>query len=253
MIDQILQSHLDFFRVYIDNIVIYTKSCTLQDYLEHLNKIFELLTEKGICLFSKKLFLDYLTVQLLDQCVNTLELTTAEDKLAVIVNIKFSHTLSALKKYLEMINYLHQYILYYTVIIRPLQERKTRLNYDLQKLWAEQRSSDEKNIEDNTCKLMVSRTAIEKFTLSELDSFHQLQGFFSRSIILIYYDLKHQLYADINTLKKFSFEAHIYHMKESHSSISGQKSIKLILFLNKTLANTKTQYWSTELEITDLI
>ena len=89
---------------------------------------------------------------------------------------------------------------------------------------------------------MTGRTAIEKLTLSELDSFHQLQGFFSRSIILIHYDLKCQLYVDMNTSKKFSFEAHIYHMKESHSSISDQKSMKLILFLSKTLANTETQY-----------
>ena len=87
---------------------------------------------------------------------------------------------------------------------------------------------------------MTDRTAIEKFTLFELNSFHQLQGFFFRSIILIYYDLKHQLYTDMNALKKFSFEAHIYHMKESHSFISDQKSIELILFLSKTLANAET-------------
>ena len=87
---------------------------------------------------------------------------------------------------------------------------------------------------------MISQTVIEKSTLSELDSFHQLQGLFSRLIILIHYDSKHQLYADINASKKFDFEAHIYHMKESHSSISDQKSMKLILFLNKTLANAET-------------
>ena len=89
---------------------------------------------------------------------------------------------------------------------------------------------------------MTDWTAIEKFTLSELDSFHQLQGFFSKLIILIHYDLKHQLYTDINTSKKFSFKAHVYHIKESHSSISDQKSMKLILFLNKALANAEIWY-----------
>ena len=134
MIDCILQPHWDFFRVYIDNIVIYTKLCTLQDHLKHLNKVFKLLTEKDICLFSKKSFLDYLTVQLLDQCVDALKLTITEDKLAVIINIEFFCTLFTLKKYLKMTDYLHQYILYYTVIIRPLQKKKIRLNYNLQKL-----------------------------------------------------------------------------------------------------------------------
>ena len=42
-------------------------------------------------------------------------------------------------------------------------------------------------------------------------------------------------------------------MKKSHDFISDQKSIKSILFLNKTLANAETQYWLTELEVTDLI
>ena len=154
-----------------------------------------------------------------------------------------------------MISYLHQYILYYTVIIRPLQKRKTQLNHCLQKLWVKRRLNDEKisNIKDNICKLMISRTVIEKLTLSELDSFHQLQSLFFKSIILIHYDLKCQLYADINTSKEFSFEAHIYHMKKSHSFIFSQKSMKSILFLNKTLANTETQYWLTELEVIDLI
>ena len=46
----------------------------------------------------------------------------------------------------------------------------------------------------------------------------------------------------MNTSKEFSFEAHIYHMKKSHSFISDQKSMKLILFFSKTLANAKTQY-----------
>ena len=90
--------------------------------------------KKKICLFSKKSFLDYLTVQLLDQCINALELITAEDKLITIININFLCTLSTLKKYLDMTDYLHQYIPYYTAIIRSLQKRKTQLNHELQKL-----------------------------------------------------------------------------------------------------------------------
>ena len=57
----------------------------------------------------------------------------------------------------------------------------------------------------------------------------------------------------MNMSKEFSFRAHIYHMKKSHSFTSGQKSMKLILFLSKALANTETHYWLTELEVTDLV
>ena len=122
MIDCILQSHCNFFRVYVDDIVIYIKMKSLNNYLIHLDKVFKSLAERGICLFSKKSFLSYLTVQLLDQWVNVLELVTAEDKLTVIVNIEFPQTLSTLEKYLSMISYLRQYILYYTAIIKPLQK-----------------------------------------------------------------------------------------------------------------------------------
>ena len=71
----------------MNNIIIYSK--TLNEHLQHLEEIFNSLSEKGICLFSRKSFLSYLTVQLLSQCVDTLELATAEDKLTVITNIEF--------------------------------------------------------------------------------------------------------------------------------------------------------------------
>ena len=120
--------------MYIDNIVIYIKTKSIDNHLIHLNKVFSSLAEKEIYLFSKKFFLNYLTVQLLDQHINALELITAEDKLTAIVNIEFLCTLFTLKKYLDMISYLHQYIPYYTAIIRSLQKRKTQLNHKLQKL-----------------------------------------------------------------------------------------------------------------------
>ena len=148
-----------------------------------------------------------------------------------------------------MTGYLRQYIPYYTAIIKPLQERKTRLNHGLQKLWVERKPTDGKNVEGNTHKSMTGRTAIEEPTLSELDSFHQLQGLFSRPTILIHYDLKRQLYADMDASKEFSFSAHIYHMKKGQ----GQKSMESILFLSKALANAETRYWLTELEVTGLI
>ena len=222
MIDCILWSHCDFFRVYIDNIIIYTRLKLLTDHLRHLNNVFISLMKKSIFLFSKKSFLDYLTVQLLDQCVDTLKLITAEDKLAAIVNIKVSCTLSALEKYLDMTDYLYQYISYYTVIIKSLQKQKMRLNHDLQKLWAEQRPNEKTiNVENNAHKSITDRTFIKKLISSKLYSFHQLQSFFFKLTMLIHYNLKCQLYTDINASKEFDFRAHVYHMKKSHGFIIG--------------------------------
>ena len=253
MIDQILHLHRSFSRVYVSDIVVYTKLKSLEEHLIHLNKVFISLMKRGICLSAQKSFLDYPTIQLLGQHVDTLGLATAEDKLAAIVNIEFPQTLSALEKYLGMTGYLQQYIPYYAAVIRPLQERKTRLNHGLQKHWAERKSLTVSNVEGNACKSLAGRTPIEEPTPSELDSFHQLRGLFSRPTILIHYDLKRQLYADMNTSKEFGFGAHVYHMKESHSSTSGQKGMKSILFLSKALADTETHYWPMELKVAGLV
>ena len=105
-----------------------------------------------------------------------------------------------------------------------------------------QTAQEVKNVEGNTHKLLAGRTAIEEPTLSELDSFHQLQGLFSRPIILIHYNLKRQLYMDMDASKEFGFGAHIYHIKESQGSTSGQKGMESILFLSKALADAETCY-----------
>ena len=83
MIDHILYPHRNFFRAYIDDIVIFIKSPHLKDHKD-LDEVFQTLKNVNICLSLNKSFLGYLTVQLLEQLVDTLDLATAEDKLAAI-------------------------------------------------------------------------------------------------------------------------------------------------------------------------
>lgn len=198
-------------------------STTLKDHLQHLQKIFNILIKKNICLSLKKFFLRYSSVKLLDQKVNILNLITSEDKLKIIMSLEFLCILTQLKKYLKMIRYLCQYILHYAAIMKFLQLRKTLLNRDVQ------------NIEDNTQKLSADSISIMKSTLKKLNVFHQLQSLFSCLSLLVHFDSKHQLYIDLNALKKFNFEAHVYHTKMNviiTVEISKQKSIELIMFLS---------------------
>ena len=120
MIDKVLRQQHEFARVYVDDIVIF--SVMLKEHLQHLDKVFNVLTEKNICLSPKKSYLGYPSVKLLGQRVDTLELVTAADKLAVITQLKFLKALSALEKYLSLTEYLRQYILKYAAIVKPLQE-----------------------------------------------------------------------------------------------------------------------------------
>ena len=67
-----------------------------------------------------KFFLDYLDVQLLSQRVDFFDLFTSKKRLEVISKLKFSLTLATLETYLDMIDYLRSYIVWYAQIIRPL-------------------------------------------------------------------------------------------------------------------------------------
>ena len=130
MINRILQLYYVYLCIYVNDIVIY--STTLSKYLCHLQYVFDELIFKKICLFSEKFFLNYSLIQLLKQWVEALKLVTVKDKLIVIINLEFSYILIQLKKYLNLIDYLQQYILYYVVIIKFLQLCKTLLNQWIQ-------------------------------------------------------------------------------------------------------------------------
>ena len=126
IINKIFRSYRHFCYAYIDDIVIFFTS--LKKHLSHLRFIFSTLKKMNIYLLSRKSFLDYSFVQLLNQKIDVLKLATAEEKLIVIANFFFSKTLAQLEKYLDFIEYLRQYITYYADITKPLQLRKTFLN-----------------------------------------------------------------------------------------------------------------------------
>ena len=60
----LLRSYYNFVRVYINNIIIF--SHILENYINHLDQIFNLFRKKRMCLFFKKFFLNYSFIMLLD-------------------------------------------------------------------------------------------------------------------------------------------------------------------------------------------
>ena len=88
--------------------------------MTHLTIIFQALSKMNIHLTPAKAFLGYPSIQLLKQHVNTLDLTTAEDKLAAIRNLEFPKTLTTLERYLGITGYLKQYVPYYSAIVKSL-------------------------------------------------------------------------------------------------------------------------------------
>ena len=104
MIDRILRPHRDFYRAYVDDIVIF--SLSLDEHIKHLNLVFSALDKMNVYLSPKKSFLEYSSVHLLRQKVDALGLAIAEEKLAAISQLNFLRSLAQLERYLGMTGYL---------------------------------------------------------------------------------------------------------------------------------------------------
>ena len=64
MINRILRLYREFYKAYINNIVIFL--IFLNKYIKYLNLIFKILDNINIYFSSRKLFLDYLSIYLLN-------------------------------------------------------------------------------------------------------------------------------------------------------------------------------------------
>ena len=64
-----------------------------------------------------------------------------------------------------------------------------------------------------------------------------------KTSILIHFNLKQQLYININIFKEYNIKEYLYYiLNELLNKLSGFKIIQLILFLSYNLINIKTQY-----------
>jgi hypothetical protein len=90
-----------FARVFIDDIVIFFK--TFENHLRYLDIVFQRLSDYDVFMSLKKRFLSYFFIILLDQIVDVLSRITSKKKLKIVSFLIFSHTLSELEKYLDII------------------------------------------------------------------------------------------------------------------------------------------------------
>ena len=237
-INRILRS-FNFARAYVNDIVIFSE--TLDDHLLHLRKIFEVLIKNNIFINSKKTFLRYSSVSLLSQHVISLRLFTNKKKLKIIVNLRFSKILRQLKTYLDLTNWFRQYIEHYAIKSKFLQDKKTIFLKSIFKTEKERRFY--------TSKIKINSTNFE------LKSFNIIQETLSKSIYLVHFNAKLQLYANLDSSKKIDVRAMIYHVdwNEDTKSYPPKKSVRSIMFLSRQLNSSKQRYWLIELKFAELI
>jgi hypothetical protein len=227
-----------FVKVYINDIICRSKS--FAEHLKHLRVLFRIFRRKEIIINSLKIFLSYQSVILLEQRVNALELTTAKKKLKAIALLKFSENLIALKRYLGLVDYLRDKIYFFVDVFKSIQELKIKLLKN--------------SFKDNRRKRFINKIkilAIDK----KMTFFLLLQKDLIKTILLMHFDKSKWLWINLDEFKKFDFEVIVFHVtKKFLKEIwSTKNDIQLIMFLSRLLTISEKNYWSTELETTNLI
>ena len=107
-----------FCLVYIDDIVVYSKS--YEEHIEHLDKVLEAVEKSGITLSPNKCHLFYGSILLLGHKVSRLGLSTHLEKVKAITELESPKKLSQLQAFLGMVIYFSAFIPFYAGICTPL-------------------------------------------------------------------------------------------------------------------------------------
>lgn len=110
-IDNIWRDVRAWARAYVDNIICRAKF--LSNLLKKLHILFDIFFEYNISIKPTKSFFKYPDIGLLGQQVNSLGLTTLEEKLKTIKHLTYPETLGTLEYYLRLTGYLRNYIHFY--------------------------------------------------------------------------------------------------------------------------------------------
>ena len=238
--DAMLRPFKDFAKAYVDDIIVF--SHTLQEHIKHLGQIFELFELKRVSLSPVKSFIGYPSVTLLGQKVDGLGMSTSQEKIQAITDLKFPETLRDLEIFLGLTGWLRSSIPRYAQLASPLQARKTMLTKGLG------------NGKGPARKRSATRVLFYAPTEAELDSFRKLKQAFESPTFLAHYDSTRPLFVDIDASKSFGFAAIVYHHK--HNRIADKlvrTDVQPILFLSRCLNTAEHNYWPTELEIAAIV
>ena len=160
MINMILCLHKKYAKTYVDDILIFLK--IFEKHFIHFKAIFKILLDWNIHFKAVKCFIDYLKATLLDLKMNIFEIRTDENRIKIIMTMKFLKMFKQLKTYLKMMKYLCFSISLYAQKADVLQNLKTSLFYQF---------STFKNV---ACKEFSIKTEILNLAENELTSFNVL-------------------------------------------------------------------------------
>ncbi|TFY52000.1 hypothetical protein EVJ58_g10260 [Rhodofomes roseus] len=107
-----------FALVYIDDIVVYSN--TLEEHIEHLDRVFGSVEQAGLTLSPGKCHLGYQSLLLLGQKVSRLGISTHKEKVDAIIDLAEPRNVKELQTFLGMMVYFSSYVPFYAWIAAPL-------------------------------------------------------------------------------------------------------------------------------------
>lgn len=273
--DALLRPLRAFVRAFVDDIIIFSR--TLAEHESHLRQLFQLLREKRASLAPTKSFLGFPSVTLLGQRVDSLGMSTSEDKIKAITALRFPASLRDLEIFLGLTGWLRNSIPRYAQRAQPLQERKTALTQAMISTVAP--ASDRSDGATTTGRSENATTGTKKQltgpsrkrhsmqlrydpTKEEIAAFRDLQDAFRAPSFLAHFDRKRKLYVDIDASKVWGFAAMVYHARQDtrqavnvaiDDQAPARKDVQAIMFLSKSINTAERNYWPTELEVAAIV
>ena len=176
--------------------------------------------------------------------MNSLKFVISKKKLKTIAKLHFSRIFRYFEIYLNLTNWLRDYISHYASIFKSFQNRK--IEFFRNKL-----------VVENARRIYFNKICFQYFTKQKLISFDVLQNILTKFFYLIHSNTKKQLFFDFDVNKKFDFDVMLYYMKKlfhkNDNKYSSRHFIKSILFWVDYIIDVESKYWFIELKITRIV
>ena len=228
-----------FVCVYVDDILIYSNS--FDEHLVHLDEVFRILSDLGITLKAKKVFLGFHNVELLGYIVDRLGLTTTESKSASIANLQFPSNLAELEHFIGLTNWNRHLIPYFAQRIAPLQLFKTTA------LRGAPPSSRGR-------KSFAQKTPVPREPIL-VEAFHDVQQVLAEKPRLYHMRYDRPVHAFLDSSQEYGTGLAVYQEEDFDPERTGYRKTNLVPlhFLSKPLSVAEKNYWPTDLEMSGLV
>ena len=123
-----------FLLVYIDNIVVYSR--TFEDHLRHVNLVLGMIASSGLTLSPPKCHIGYCSIIVLGNKVSRLGLSMHHEKLKAVWELEAPTDHKKLKTFLGLAVYFSAYIPYFSWMANPLF--KSMRHKDLPYEWTDE-------------------------------------------------------------------------------------------------------------------